>query len=271
MQYNAIDELGEIRRRCGVAYYHQLYRLLSAALGDGLIAPGSALPSETELMERFELSRNTVRRAFARLEQEKRIVRRRGSGTFARSIPRPSVSADRVAAALEDQAGEGPQNAGRLLRIQTSVTPEFIRRRDPRFGEQSLLVQRARRFQNLPVLVSTSYIPGSLSARLTRRQLARQSVSSALAAIGIVPRSAEQTMIAQAADSFIARHLGIEAASAVLCIQRLVRDAEDCSIEHQSHYLHPDRFQIRTLLALEQTKQGVRWSDTQSRQLPEWL
>jgi GntR family transcriptional regulator len=271
MQYNAIDELGEIRRRCGVAYYHQLYTLLSAALADGLINPGSALPSETELMERFGLSRNTVRRAFARLEQEQRIIRRRGSGTFARSVAHPAVSAETLAAALQDQGLDGLKTPGRLLRIQASVTPEYIRRRDPRFGEQSLLVQRSRSFRNLPVLVSTSYVPEVLSARLSRRQLAHQTVSGALAAAGIVPSSAEQTTIAQAADSFVARHLGIEVSTAVLCIQRLVRDAEDRSIEHQTHCLHPDRFQFRTLLAIEETRKGLRWSDTQSRQLPDWL
>jgi GntR family transcriptional regulator len=266
-----MDELGEIRRRCGIAYYHQLYTLLAAALADGLITPGSALPSETELMQRFQVSRNTVRRAFARLEQEKRIVRRRGSGTFARSVPQKIVSADAVAEALLGRDATGHQSTSRLLRIQMGVTPEFIRRRDPQFGEQSLLVQRSRSVRNLPVLISTSYVPEALSARLSRRQLAQQSVSSALAALGIAPKSAEQTLLAMAADSFTARHLGVEAAAPVLCIQRLVRNAEDRSIEHQRHVLHPEHLQLRALLAIEHSKSGARWSEARSLQIPELL
>jgi len=89
MQYKTMDELGEMRKRRGVAYYHQLYTLLSAALNDGLIAPGSALPSESNLMKRFGVSRNTVRRAIGQLEQEQRIVCRRGSGS-----PKHSPSGD---------------------------------------------------------------------------------------------------------------------------------------------------------------------------------
>jgi DNA-binding GntR family transcriptional regulator len=91
MQNKTMEELGDVRKRSGIAYYHQVYTMLSAALNDGLIAAGSALPSETELMSRFGVSRNTVRHALGRLEQEKRIIRRRGSGSFARRHRRKSA------------------------------------------------------------------------------------------------------------------------------------------------------------------------------------
>jgi len=271
MKYNAIDELGEIRRRRGIAYYHQLYALLLTALGNGLIAPGSALPSETQLMERFQVSRNTVRRAFARLEQEKRIIRRRGSGTYARSIPKARISATAVAETLQENDAPGPRMSNRLLRVHAATTPEFIRRRDPAFGERCLLVQRCRSFESVPFLFSTSYVPEPFASRLSRKQLARQAVLSALAAAGIVPKTAEQTTTALAADAFTARHLGVEVASAVLCIHRLIRDAESRSIEHQSLVFHPERCQLHELIAIEHSNKGLRCSDTQSRQPPAWL
>src|ERR1700746_4225386 len=74
----------------GVARYYLLYEHLSGALNDGTIPAGGALPSEPELVTRYRLSRTTVRRALARLEEEGRIIRRRGSGTFARQSRRPA-------------------------------------------------------------------------------------------------------------------------------------------------------------------------------------
>jgi DNA-binding GntR family transcriptional regulator len=145
MEYKAIDELGEVRKRSGIAYYHQLYTLLSAALNDGFIAAGSALPSESELMERFGVSRNTVRRALGQLEREKRIVRRRGSGSYARRVPSAGLPSESIVEVLHD-IGNDKTHASRLLRIQRSATPEFIRRRDPEFGAKSLLVQRCRSY-----------------------------------------------------------------------------------------------------------------------------
>jgi len=264
MQYKTTDELGEIRKRRGVAYYHQLYTLLSAALNDGLIAAGSVLPSESELMERFQVSRNTVRRALGQLEQEKRIVRRRGSGSYARRVPQKEFSADSIAEVLHDFVAESSQSASRLVRVQSSRTPDFIRRRDPEFGDKSLLVQRCRTFKNEPIMFSTSYVPESLGSRLTRRLLGRQVVLTALDGIGVKPSTAEQTTTAVLADAFTARHLGVEPASALLCIHRLIRDESGRAIEHQSHAYRPDRCPLRARVAIERSPGGLRWSDAES-------
>jgi GntR family transcriptional regulator len=271
MKYNATDELGEITRRRGVAYYHQLYTLLATALTDGVITPGSALPSETELMQRFQVSRNTVRRAFARLEQEKRIIRRRGSGTYARNVPQGPGSAAAIAEALRTSDDTEFQTSTKLLRVKTGPTPEFIRRREPEFSAQSMVVHRSRSFRNTPFLLSISHVPEALAARLTRRLLERQAVISALAAGGVVAKTAEQVTTAQPADSFVARHLGLELSAPVLCVQRLIRDGGGQPIEHQSHLFHPDRCQLHDLLVIENAPQGLRWLDTQPRRFPRWL
>jgi GntR family transcriptional regulator len=268
MKYKSTDELGEIRKRRGIAYYHQLYTLISTALNDGLIPAGSALPSESEFMERFQVSRNTVRRALGQLEQEKRIVRRRGSGSYARRVPQKESAADSIAEVLHDFEAAGSRSASRLVRVQTSKTPEFIRRRDPEFGATSLLVQRCRSFKSEPIMFTTSYVPESLGARLTRRQLSRQVVLSALDGIGVKPSTAEQITTAVLADAFTARHLGVEPASALLCIHRLIRDDGGRTIEHQTHVYRPDRCPLRARVAIERSSAGLRWSDAESLRIP---
>jgi GntR family transcriptional regulator len=266
MQYKTIDELGEIRKRRGVAYYHQLYTLLSAALNDGLIAPGSALPSESELMKRFGVSRNTVRRAVGQLEQEKRVVCRRGSGSYARSLPQTDITPLEIAEVLHDFEEE--HSSSKLLRVQSATTPAFIRRKDPAFGEKSLLVQRCRSYKDEPFMFSTSYVPEPLAGRLTRRQLSRHVVLSALDAAGLKPSSAEETTTAVTADAFTARHLGVELASPLVCIHRLVRDDADRPIEHQSHLFRPDRSPLRARVALERSGGALRWSQSKLPAIP---
>jgi GntR family transcriptional regulator len=268
MQYKNMDELGEITKRRGIAYYHQLYTLLSTALNDGSIAAGSALPSESELMERFEVSRNTVRRALGQLEQEKRIVRRRGSGSYARRAPQTPFSPDSIAEVLQDFTAAKSQSSSRLLRVQTAKTPEFVRRKDPGFGDLSLVVQRCRSVKDQPVMVSTSYVPEELGQGLTRRELGRQVVLSVLDAIGISPSSAEQIITAVAADAFTARHLGVEPASALVCIHRLIRDRKGRSIEHQSHLYRADLSYLRSNITIERSATGLVWSDPRAARLP---
>jgi GntR family transcriptional regulator len=271
MKNKATAELGEVRRRGGVTCYHQVYTLLEMALSDGSIPAGSALPSETELMEHYEVSRNTVRRALGRLETEKRIVRRRGSGSFARSVPIPSVTPESVAEIIEDGDSAGLLTSSKLIRVQNGPTPEFVRRRDPQFGNVSLMVQRCRSYKDLPFLFTTSFVPEIIGKRLTRRQLATQPVLLALDGIGISPATAEQTIAAVNADSVTARHLEVELAAALLCVHRLIRDNEGRSIEHQSHLYRPDRFQLPARFALERKAGRLEWRESKSAALPAWL
>lgn len=60
----------------------EAYRHLVAFLDRHETQEGDRLPSESEFVDRFGLSRTSIREALARLRAEGRTVSRRGSGTF---------------------------------------------------------------------------------------------------------------------------------------------------------------------------------------------
>ncbi|HON67036.1 MAG TPA: GntR family transcriptional regulator [Phycisphaerae bacterium] len=66
--------------------YDTVKEYLRAQIAQEKIPFGSRLPSETELMKRFAVSRTTVRQALADLTSEGLVERRQGSGTY-RSDP----------------------------------------------------------------------------------------------------------------------------------------------------------------------------------------
>jgi len=57
-------------------------RRIRDTLLDGSLAPGTRLPTERELVRRFGIPRNAVRRTLAQLEAEGAITRHVGRGTF---------------------------------------------------------------------------------------------------------------------------------------------------------------------------------------------
>jgi len=265
-------DLGSIRRRRGVSCYHQLYVILAMALDKGVIEPGSTLPSETELMRQFAISRNTVRRSLARLELEKRILRRRGSGTIARREQTQGFSPDTIANAIDDSETAKQTTTSRVLQIVSCKTPAYIRERDAEFGEKCLEVHRCRSFNRRPFMLSISHVPERLAMRLKRRQLGRQVVLTALAEMGILAVYAEQTTTAVAADAVAAQHLEIEPTSALLCIRRLSRDRDGRSIEHHTYLYRPDRFHLRARIDIERAPAGAGWANAGTTTLmPAWL
>jgi GntR family transcriptional regulator len=169
---------------------------------------------------------------------------------------------------LHDVIGGKVHSTSRLIRVQAVTTPEFIRRKDPEFGDKSMLVQRCRSYKDEPFMFSSSYVPAVVSVRLTRRQLARQVVLTALDGLGNEPAAADQVTTAVLADTVAARHLGIEPAAALLCIHRLIRDGKGRSIEHQSHLFRPDRFQLRTGVTLDRSSADYTWSEPKAMPMP---
>lgn len=66
----------------GKAKYYILMEALKEQILSGTIKPGQKLPSENELTREYALSRHTVRKALALLENEGYITARHGKGTF---------------------------------------------------------------------------------------------------------------------------------------------------------------------------------------------
>ena len=58
------------------------YENLKSRIVTGLLAPGTKLPSETECMEAYGISRYSVRKALGRLEEEGLIRKKQGKGCF---------------------------------------------------------------------------------------------------------------------------------------------------------------------------------------------
>ena len=61
--------------------YQNIINLLKNRLNSAIYNIGDLLPSEKELAELYDVSRNTLRKALKVLEEEGMIERRHGSGT----------------------------------------------------------------------------------------------------------------------------------------------------------------------------------------------
>jgi len=85
------------------AVYKQLSDLLAAGIRSGEYQPGTPNPSESKLMTRHNVARNTVRLAMGVLRERGLVVTRHGRGTFVcgeendQEQDQPSTSRSRAA------------------------------------------------------------------------------------------------------------------------------------------------------------------------------
>lgn len=229
----------------GVARYYLLYEYLSGALNDGTIPAGGALPSEPELVARYKLSRTTVRRALARLEEEGRIIRRRGSGTFARQGRKPQRLHLNLHDFFEDVTTLASQSTTTMLRFEVGRVPTSLRELQPQLGERALIIQRVHRTHGAPYALTTSYVPEAIGRKIKKNALDRASLVTVVDQLG--PRSAktEYTTSAIAADAIAAKRLDVPLGAPLLRTRAVLTDARNQLHSVIEALARPDRFSVR--------------------------
>src|ERR1700726_1696015 len=105
--------------------YRKVAEDIKAAIAAGGYAAGTRLPSESELAERYLVSRGTIRQAFAALRADGVIASRRGARRVVIGGPRVQsfgelLSFSRWARAL----GEVPSGRGIALQRRPAKPPE---------------------------------------------------------------------------------------------------------------------------------------------------
>lgn len=82
-QSSSVDAVGAVRPRRARGLVQEVVDGLAASIREGALAPGAKLPTESEIMARFDVSRTVVREAISRLQANRLVETRHGVGTFA--------------------------------------------------------------------------------------------------------------------------------------------------------------------------------------------
>jgi GntR family transcriptional regulator len=72
----------KVTRDSPIPLYAQVESILAAGITNGTFAPESQLPNEDELIERYAVSRTTIRKTIQNLMRRGLVEIRRGKGTF---------------------------------------------------------------------------------------------------------------------------------------------------------------------------------------------
>jgi GntR family transcriptional regulator len=234
----------------GVARYYLLYEHLSGALNDGTIPAGAALPSEPDLVTRYKLSRTTVRRALARLEEEGRIIRRRGSGTFARQIRKPPRIHLDLHAYFDNVPELASQTTTSVLKFEFGAVPASLRELQPQLGQKALIIQRVHRFHGSPYALTTAYVPERLGRKINRKALEKSSLLQVLDHLGPRPRTTrtEYTTSAVAANALATKRLDVALGVPLLRTRAILSDTHGDLHAVIESISRPDRFSVRAAL-----------------------
>ncbi|MFB6626351.1 GntR family transcriptional regulator [Streptomyces sp. NPDC056374] len=229
---------------------HEALRSILAALIDDGMEPHDALPSERELMQRYSVSRMTVRRAVERLTQEGRVYRVQGAGTFV-AAPATISKTLHLTSFSEDIRGRRMVPDSRLLVLErTAADVDCARDLFVAPGSPVVHLERLRTADGEPMCLENVWLPESLVPGLVDHG-EPLSLYGWLEQAGAAPESADQTIRATVVGPREATLLGVPPQFPALHVERITRDIRGRAVERAVSLYRADRYDYRLTISRE--------------------
>lgn len=228
-----------------------LYVQVREQLRDELAAlpPGTLIPTESRLEERFSVSRITIRRAIDDLVLEGLLVRQQGRGTF-RESPKLVHELNAITSwtkQLKDLGYEPHTAAQELTEIPAPKKIAQLLELAPE--EKVIQLRRTRLANNEPITLMVNYLPSRNVPGLLESGLQTESLYEYLhERYGYTPAMATDTVETRPASEAESERLKIEPWSPVLVVTRVAQLDDGRPFEVAVAVSRGDRYEYRVRL-----------------------
>ncbi|MEO9325777.1 GntR family transcriptional regulator [Nocardioides sp. C4-1] len=229
---------------------HVQLRDVLAEMAAHELEPDAAIPSERELMTRFDVSRSTVRKAIDALVVDGLLHKTHGKGTF---VSRPRLESRlHLASFSQDMRRRGLTPSTVLLGVASDVPPvDVAKALDLAADARAWRIDRVRLADGHPIALENGWYPADPLPGLDRLDLGGSLYEIFTDTYGLGIDSAEQTLWGEVADAPTAQRLDAPVGTALLVFRR-VSLADGVPLEHVVSRYRGDRYQIHMSLGRDQ-------------------
>lgn len=239
----------EVNRRNPLPLYCQLETILMEMIQSGDLNPLDPIPTENELIQRYGLSRTTVRQAIGNLVKEGYLYRQRGKGTFV-SRPKQQHGLGKLTSFSEDMRSRGMAPSSKILELKIVKAPEHASG-GLEIGKGTLVwkIARLRFADGEPMCIQTSYIHTGLVSTIEIGDVDVDGVGSLYELLEnkyhLSLREADETLDAALAWPEEARLLGIQHGAPLMVRNRTTFLANGRPVEFVTTLYRADRYQCK--------------------------
>ncbi len=229
--------------------YAKVATELAAEISAGVLSPAAQLPTEDALIQRFAVSRTTVRKAIENLVSRGLVEIRRGKGTF---VCEPKLTQDltHLSGFVEDMVQLGRQPSTRLLDKQVvPASAEVAKRLGLVRGTEVYCIKRVRLADRVAMSYDVTYLPLDIGRKVASNDLEAEPIFDLLEQKYALPLiEAQYDLEAMTANEDIAVALGIAPGAPVFLIQRTSYTEQARPIDYEKLYYRGDLIRFSTRL-----------------------
>ena len=238
------EEIEKLTYDSFMPLYYQLKEILRNKIENQEFREGDMIPSESEIQQRYGVSRATVRKAIQLLVNEGIMEKKRGKGTFVK-LSKIEEKLPVLKSFTEEMAGRDASK--KIISAAYIKAPAVIRARlKLAQGESVFSLKRLMLVDGKPLGVLHSYIPAKY--RLSLEEDYTKSLYRILEKKGIKLRNAEQTIEVSMSTQEEARLMGLKASVPTLVIKRLAYSVNGEIVEYVKGVYHGGRYRYNCSL-----------------------
>jgi GntR family transcriptional regulator len=245
-------------------YYLQLKRILVADIRAERVE-GDLLPSESQLCQRYGVSRTVVRQALAELENEGLVLKVKGSGTFVTGRKLETGFIQHSLGFYESMRTAGHEVKSKVLVFRTEPCGvEIAQQLELAVGTEIVRFDRVRSVDGRAVQVVRTSSPSRLLPGIMEIDMTDRSFYEVIRDLyGIVPASGRRTIEATELSSAEASQLGAPKGVPALRLESVTRDSRGMLFEHYVAVYRGDSFKFELEVVgaahdLQMTRNAVR-------------
>lgn len=231
--------------------YYQLYDRLFQKIINGTYAIGECIPSESELMRTYQVSRATARRSMEMLANDGFVKKQRGLGTVVISA-HPKHSPQRVAkysrkSQIEDVIAKKKVIAFGVIEAPNEVAEALSLKSDTAV----ICLNRVRYGDKEPYYLEINYFEKEYVPEMLNRNFSEESLRVFLDKTYNIQWSyASQEIYSVVATGEIADLLKVEKGTPLLHIKRISYDVKDVPREYVDSYYLADKYHLEIELTI---------------------
>jgi len=238
-----------INRESLLPLYHQVEESIRQDIANRIYLPGQSIPTELELQEEFNVSRETVRKAVNNLVVAGLVEKRKGVGTFV-THPKIVHRIGHIYGSHEEIVARGMIPSTTFIEKKEMRPPEPMRQEMAlEKGATVIKVKRLRSVNEEPVAILSSYLPKDLVPDLARVKFRSNSLYKTLEGIYHLTLSEGDEIIeAGSIRGKDANWLQIRRGAPILVVRRLTYLDNSRVIEKLTALYRSDKFKYQVKL-----------------------
>ncbi len=242
-----------------IPLYYQLENVLREKITSGAFETGERIPTETEFIEQYGVSRITVRQALQALAADGLIERKQGSGTIVaarQSKKRRFAGVIHLTGSLDELIEMGMETPIKVLEMnRVEADQHEAELLEVKIGVPIYRLKRLRMNDGKPYSLIVNYLPEEIGASLTMAELSSGALLHTMETkLGLNLDYAIQQIHAELADPYVAKLLDIRVGTALLSIERTVYTDKARPVEYVHTLYRSDLYGYSVKLVRDKKK-----------------